>query len=297
MVVKRHIFLLTLLLAACISQAFAQPQAEFGTWTGSAYSVNDLVFSSLYANAERSEGYDDFLESVRFETLNIPVHSHHAFMPGTNLFNSFALEMRSTLKISEAGCYAFFLNSDDGSTLHIEESLVVDNGILHRMQIAAGEMYLEAGEYDAEVWYLSGLTGQRGLILDSKWLGKQGCKAKASAKTRKSFTLTSAALFATGSHELSADAHLALKSLCDTLMSEKFNKLIIHGHTDDTGNFTANKLLSQRRAGAVLKNLRSCLDLEGIEIEVEGFGESQPIADNATEDGRQQNRRVEILIE
>lgn len=88
----------------------------------------------------------------------------------------------------------------------------------------------------------------------------------------------------------------------DTLVSvglvlKKFNKTIVdvYGHTDDTGSDAYNQDLSQRRAVAVATVLAN----QGIDqrrFYVVGRGESQPIATNASEAGRSQNRRVEIQI-
>ena len=69
----------------------------------------------------------------------------------------------------------------------------------------------------------------------------------------------------------------------------------ITGHTDAVGSDEANQILSEGRANAV----RDELIKRGIaaeRIEAEGKGESEPIADNATEEGRAKNRRVEFTI-
>ncbi len=81
------------------------------------------------------------------------------------------------------------------------------------------------------------------------------------------------------------------------LVLKKFNKTIVdvYGHTDDTGSDAHNQDLSQRRAVAVATILAN----QGIDqrrFYIEGKGETDPIASNATETGRQQNRRVEIQI-
>ena len=81
------------------------------------------------------------------------------------------------------------------------------------------------------------------------------------------------------------------------LVLKKFNKTIVdvYGHTDDTGSDAHNQDLSQRRAVAVATILAN----QGIDqrrFYIEGKGETDPIASNANETGRSQNRRVEIQI-
>jgi outer membrane protein OmpA-like peptidoglycan-associated protein len=78
---------------------------------------------------------------------------------------------------------------------------------------------------------------------------------------------------------------------------KKFNKTVVDvtGHTDNTGSDSHNQDLSQRRAVAVATILAN----QGVDqrrFYIEGKGEGDPIASNATESGRSQNRRVEIQI-
>lgn len=80
------------------------------------------------------------------------------------------------------------------------------------------------------------------------------------------------------------------------LMAKKSNwRLKISGHTDNKGDVVANLKLSEKRAEAV-KNYLVAKGIAADRFKVEWFGSSNPIADNATEAGRQQNRRVEMLI-
>jgi outer membrane protein OmpA-like peptidoglycan-associated protein len=70
----------------------------------------------------------------------------------------------------------------------------------------------------------------------------------------------------------------------------------VEGHTDDVGADGYNAKLSQARAEAVRAFLLSRPDLRGRTIAAKGFGATRPVATNATEQGRQQNRRVEIVV-
>jgi len=75
----------------------------------------------------------------------------------------------------------------------------------------------------------------------------------------------------------------------------EIKKVSIQGHTDSDGENAYNQELSQRRATAVLNWLKSH-GVEGSRLEAKGFGESKPIADNDTPEGKEKNRRVEFLI-
>jgi len=71
----------------------------------------------------------------------------------------------------------------------------------------------------------------------------------------------------------------------------------IEGHTDSTGPEDYNQLLSQRRAQAVIDLLVNQYGIAPQRLEAKGFGESRPVADNATPEGRAQNRRVMATLE
>jgi len=115
-------------------------------------------------------------------------------------------------------------------------------------------------------------------------------------KTDRGMVLTLGdVLFATGKADLSPGAARTIDSLADFLTKYPDRKLRIEGHTDSTGSAALNLDLSERRAEAV----KTALLRRGISfdrIDTVGLGQSLPIASNATASGRQQNRRVEIII-
>lgn len=101
--------------------------------------------------------------------------------------------------------------------------------------------------------------------------------------------------FATNSSDLSPAFFDVLTSVTKVL--KEFDKTVVEvaGHTDSTGSDSYNQTLSERRANSVAQYLQS----HGIRSErvlTLGMGESRPIADNGTADGRQANRRVEITM-
>lgn len=71
--------------------------------------------------------------------------------------------------------------------------------------------------------------------------------------------------------------------------------ILLTGHTDSKGKDAYNQKLSQRRAAAVRQALIDNYGMDGKKLIVHGYGETQPVADNGTEEGRYQNRRVELV--
>ncbi|CAM3932429.1 MULTISPECIES: OmpA family protein [Pseudomonadaceae] len=101
--------------------------------------------------------------------------------------------------------------------------------------------------------------------------------------------------FASNSADISSSFYPTLNSL--VLVFKEFNKngVNIVGHTDSTGSQELNQSLSQRRAQSVA-NYLTANGVPGQRISAYGAGPSQPIASNATDAGRAQNRRVEINL-
>lgn len=102
-------------------------------------------------------------------------------------------------------------------------------------------------------------------------------------------------LFATGSAQLTAGAQSRLDRLAQFLQRYPDRSLRVEGYTDSTGSSATNLRLSEDRAMAV----RDALAARGVNpgrIVAQGLGEAQPVASNESESGRQQNRRVEVVI-
>ena len=106
-------------------------------------------------------------------------------------------------------------------------------------------------------------------------------------------TLNADALFDFDKSTLKPAAVASLNSLAGKVKSLTLEVIVAVGHTDSVGTDAYNQKLSIRRAEAVKKHLVS-QGIEAKRIYVEGKGESQPVADNKTADGRAKNRRVQI---
>lgn len=108
-------------------------------------------------------------------------------------------------------------------------------------------------------------------------------------------TFDSGILFGFDSAELRPGIKDQIEELSEILQEYEETKILFAGHTDSIGSEEYNQGLSMRRA----KSVALYAAQQGVDAErfmIEGYGESQPVADNSTEYGRQQNRRVEIAI-
>lgn len=107
-------------------------------------------------------------------------------------------------------------------------------------------------------------------------------------------TLDSGILFDVDKYDVRPEAKRALASLATVLKEADVKAFEVDGHTDSDASDEHNQVLSEKRANAVKDFLTS----QGIvaEITIKGYGESRPIASNDTPEGKQKNRRVEIII-
>ncbi|WP_157215047.1 OmpA family protein [Flavisphingomonas formosensis] len=101
--------------------------------------------------------------------------------------------------------------------------------------------------------------------------------------------------FDTNSYAIRPEFQSTLNDVASTLASYEKTYIDVYGHTDSTGNDAINIPLSQNRARSVADYLSS-RGVNRARIGTQGFGSSQPVASNATPEGRQANRRVEIKI-
>ncbi|MBK8346239.1 MAG: DUF937 domain-containing protein [Saprospiraceae bacterium] len=102
-------------------------------------------------------------------------------------------------------------------------------------------------------------------------------------------------LFDTGKSTLQAGSKEQLTNVAEILKAFPKVKLKIGGYTDNTGDPKANQKLSTDRAFTVMNELVA-LGVDKARLSAEGYGDKFPVADNATEEGRQQNRRIALRV-
>ncbi|WP_329258576.1 OmpA family protein [Streptomyces sp. NBC_01478] len=111
--------------------------------------------------------------------------------------------------------------------------------------------------------------------------------------TEVTYALQSEVLFAKDSSQLSSSAQSRLTTIAAEIEQQAVTRVRVFGFTDDLGSSAHGDALSQQRANAVQAVLADALP-STVAFETRGFGERRPVASNATEAGRRENRRVEI---
>jgi len=106
---------------------------------------------------------------------------------------------------------------------------------------------------------------------------------------------TTAILFDVNAATIKPESNGILKEIAGVLNEYKDFKVKIIGHTDSDGTDAANLLLSQKRAAAIKEALVADFSVDAARIETDGKGETVPVGDNKSKEGKAQNRRVEFV--
>jgi outer membrane protein OmpA-like peptidoglycan-associated protein len=109
-------------------------------------------------------------------------------------------------------------------------------------------------------------------------------------------TLDSMSLFDSGRAQLNPGSTRALVSALEMINAQRGERILIAGHTDDIGDAASNQLLSIARASAVRDWLMAASATPASAFAIQGYGDTRPIADNRSPEGRARNRRVEITL-
>ena len=123
-----------------------------------------------------------------------------------------------------------------------------------------------------------------------------------STTTPKKLVLLNNVIFESGSANLNSEGKDLLRKLTKFVQEEYFSQICVNGHTDNkpmkpNAMYATNWELSAARATAVVRFLQESAGVDPERISAIGFGQYRPIASNETNDGRRQNRRIEIVIE
>lgn len=152
------------------------------------------------------------------------------------------------------------------------------------------------GSYQAAMNHVRGTAvGLGPMSPDGQPLTSQLSSIRNKALTKGQKMTLNNVFFASGSADLDAASNYELGILAQILKNNKTAKVEISGHTDSDGDYETNLQLSERRSRAAYDYLKS----QGItdqQIAFKGYGPAQPVASNETDEGKQQNRRVEFKV-
>jgi outer membrane protein OmpA-like peptidoglycan-associated protein len=125
---------------------------------------------------------------------------------------------------------------------------------------------------------------------------EQGEERQETSNSRITYALQADVLFGRDSAGLNSSATARVRAIASDIEAQNVTSPIrVFGFTDNLGTYEHGKVLSKERADAVYKVLARTLT-DGCTFQVRGYSEDYPIADNSTETGRRQNRRVEITF-
>lgn len=133
-------------------------------------------------------------------------------------------------------------------------------------------------------------------VKNDKRLTGSGVEARGTAEYTI-YSMDENILFDVDKAELRAGAEEKLRSVAASIKDiEQSGQIRIFGHTDSTASKSYNKQLAEDRAKTVKKWLEDNGDIEASRIDTKAVGQADPVATNATAEGRQKNRRVEIVV-
>jgi outer membrane protein OmpA-like peptidoglycan-associated protein len=122
-----------------------------------------------------------------------------------------------------------------------------------------------------------------------------GGKKLYDALAEKGRVATQGIYFDTGSDGIRPESGPTLKEIGTMLKDHADLKLTIEGHTDNVGKAESNQTLSEKRAAAVRQYLIDNYQIDAARLDAKGYGQTKPAGTNDTAEGRQQNRRVELV--
>jgi outer membrane protein OmpA-like peptidoglycan-associated protein len=147
-----------------------------------------------------------------------------------------------------------------------------------------------------EIWIYVQISGDEGydmVIAEKEAMNQDIYANEMFDKINSGDALTLYINFESGKSAIKSESQNIIDELYKMLSSNPTLKIIIEGHTDNDGNSTSNKTLSEQRATSVKTSLVN-KGISADRIITAGYGQDKPIADNSTEDGKAKNRRVEI---
>ena len=194
-----------------------------------------------------------------------------------------ALELKEASKFLEKADAALNKRESDATVNHM--------AYMAKQQVAIAQETAKAKT--AELAVTNAKADRERVLLEDARRQLEELKAK---KTDRGLVITlHDVLFRTNMAQLESSGIRTVQKLADFLKQFPQRTVLIEGHTDSTGSYSYNQELSDRRAHAVRMALLDS-GISSDRIAARGYGETSPVASNDTTEGRQLNRRVEIIL-
>jgi len=275
------------------------------------------VVSVILAACVATPQHNDMLEHARVEVSSAQSNPNVAGEARADLVTAVAAlnrgdallkEGKPVMEVDHQAYIAerFALAAQRGADFAVSEKSIADaNNRRNRVLLAAREQETVRANDRADTKTLEANAARS----DAQMSAEQAAAAQQRAqelesaladlqakKTDRGLVITLGdVLFATGRADLKSGARRSLEKLSAFLHEYPQRSVQIEGFTDSVGTDDYNQGLSERRAGAVRDALTS-MGISSDRIQTRGLGKSSPVADNESATGRQQNRRVEVII-
>lgn len=238
------------------------------------------------------ESYKDFpvINSIKWDKINVPSRDVNDGFPDVDRKGSFAIMFKTTFRATKTAMFEFNLTSDDGSILWIDGKEIINNDTQGAMHIKTDTIAITEGMHDIKIWYIQAYPTMHGIIFDYNHVDVPLEYEKVD------FTFDSDILFDVDKYKLNSDGLTAIDKLITKLKNYSGIMIRIVGHTDNTGNPEYNMRLSEKRATSLKEYLAQNLKGKRFSFAISGRGDTMPIADNTTEEGRSKNRRVNLEL-
>jgi len=272
---------------------YAQLDPVFTNFKGNVYSIPYKLVKSGYG----PHIYDyDSIGTIDWKEINVSDRDNSEPFPDVDKSSLFGMVLHSEVTIPDDACYEFMLNSDDGSLLWINKKLIVNNAGDHGMKEVRDTVQIKKGTYPVKIWYHQAYPDRYGFIFNYNYFGPMTtCKKNLKRTSEEIITINASLLFDYNSFVVEEKAVKEISLISEKIWQMQPSVITIKGYTDDRGDEAYNLKLSQKRADAIMQLLMKKLN-PGISYISKGMGEAEPIADNDTDEGREKNRRVELVI-
>lgn len=288
--------ILSAFFLAFVTSGYSQSGFTLDNYKGTIYALEEADVEAGY-NKYVLEA--EILGSIEWKEINIPDRKTDVPFSNIEFTTLFGIIFKSQIHVDESACFEFYLGSDDGSILWINEEEVIDNDGVHKMILKRNQKILSKGSHDIKIWYYQAYRTRYGLTFNVNKLGEKcpDLTPEIDPFAPKLLNLSSSVLFDLDAYEIKVEAYQELDSIVDIINKSNPYVVKVIGHTDDQGDNKYNYSLSQKRAKVIKNYLMKDQINSSVKYISRGLGENKPIGDNTTPEGRMANRRVEIIIE